>query len=245
MEHEASRSARHRRRRHGPVNGRLIIGLLVLAFGLLFTLDSLRLLDAERFADWWPLVLVGVGLARILQPAGTPGRGFGWLLALGGGALLADTLDLVDLDWGLVFPLVLVAVGGVMVARAVVGRRAPWAAVAGGEAGPSKVSAFALFGSVVRRPTTREFRGGDLGAVFGACDLDLRGAGLAPEGAVLEVYALFGGIDVRVPPGWAVEVTGTPILGAFEDNSGAGGAADGPRLTVQGTAIFGGVEVKS
>jgi hypothetical protein len=251
VEREASRSGRRHRRRHGAVSGRLVVGLCVMAFGLIFTLDSLGMVDAERFVNWWPLVLIAVGLVRILQPAGAPGRGFGWVLALLGGALLLDTLDLWDLDWGLVFPLVMVAIGGVMVSRAVLGRRAPpAAAVGGGEAGvpgagASSVSAFALFGTVVRRPTTRSFRGGDLGAVFGACDLDLRGAELAPEGAVLEVFALFGGIDVRVPPGWAIEVTGTPILGAFEDNSGAGGAADGPRLTVQGLAIFGGVEVKS
>jgi hypothetical protein len=83
-------------------------------------------------------------------------------------------------------------------------------------------------------------------AIFGGATLDLREAHIDREASV-DALALFGGVDVLVPRGWRVQVAGTPILGGLEDKTEGDGErqADAPLLKVNGTAIFGGVDVKS
>src|SRR5688572_23794431 len=56
---------------------RLILGVAILLAGVAFTLDNLGVLDAGDFIDYWPLILVAVGLAKL---AGVNRTG-GWLSA--------------------------------------------------------------------------------------------------------------------------------------------------------------------
>jgi LiaF transmembrane domain len=222
------------------LGGRLIFGVTVLVLGVLFTLDRLGLADAGAYVRYWPLALVAVGLIKLIEPDGGPRRVFGAALALFGGGLLLDNLHLFHFDWGVVFPLFLLFIGAALVWQAL-GGRAP--APGGQSAGT--VSGFAVLGGVKRRSTSTAFRGGDASAVLGACELDLRQAALAPEGAVIDTFALWGGVEIKVPGDWEVEVRGTPILGGFEDLTKSGPSAAAGRLVIKGLAIMGGVEVKN
>ncbi len=241
-----------RRSAAGRRTARLIFGLFVVAVGIVFTLDRLGLAEARPILRYWPLVLVALGLARALEPGCPPCRVFGGLIALLGGGLLLDNLDVIDLDWDLLFPLLLVLVGGTIVWKALGGgrRHGPGGGGAGGGDGDREgdtVDATALFSAVGRRPTTRSFRGGDVSAILGACDIDLRQAGLAEGGAKLDVFAFWGGVEVRVPADWRIEVVGTPLLGGFTDQTRQEGIAAGDerKLVIDGLALMGGVEVKN
>ena len=82
-------------------------------------------------------------------------------------------------------------------------------------------------------------------AVIGGCEIDLRHASIA-EGreAVIDAFALWGGIEIKVPEDWEVVNRGSAFLGGFENKTRPlPGAAK--RLVVTGTAIMGGVEVKN
>jgi hypothetical protein len=58
---------------------------------------------------------------------------------------------------------------------------------------------------------------------------------------------ILGSIEVVVPPGLAVEVHGSGILGSFESMSRAPGTPDPERpvLRVRGVALLGSVEVRT
>ena len=69
--------------------------------------------------------------------------------------------------------------------------------------------------------------------------IDLRAATLHPDGAVLHTQAVFGGGSVIVPPDWVV-TTNVVGIGGAGDARGVEAPQDGPRLTIEGMAVFGG-----
>ena len=82
-------------------------------------------------------------------------------------------------------------------------------------------------------------------AVVGGVEIDLRDASLDPEGATLDVTALLGGIEVKVPVGWVVDVESRGSLGGVDTNlTEAADLPEGaPTLRVTANAWLGGVEI--
>jgi len=80
---------------------------------------------------------------------------------------------------------------------------------------------------------------------YGGGVLDLRDTVLDPDGAVLEVRAVFGGGQILVPADWKV-ISSVGGLGGLTDVRPARGHLDGaPELTIQGLVIAGGFAVMS
>jgi len=111
----------------------------------------------------------------------------------------------------------------------------------------NSVNDFAVLGSVKRKLETNDFRGGALTTFFGGIEIDLRYAQItSPErSAVLVTTAVFGAVKLRVPQDWRVVLTGTSVLGNFEDktvppNTGA----SAPSLVITGWSVFGAVEIE-
>jgi len=107
----------------------------------------------------------------------------------------------------------------------------------------------ALFGGVVKRLNSRDFRGGRLQALFGGIEIDLRDADLAENETVIYANATFGGIELRVPETWFVVVRGQGIFGGYSDSTRYVAPLDPEKpkktLIVLGTALFGGVEIRN
>jgi hypothetical protein len=109
-----------------------------------------------------------------------------------------------------------------------------------------KLNEFALMGGGERVVRSQDFRGGDVTAIMGGFEIDLRGAQIAGESAKLDIFTLWGGVEIRVPEEWAIETQGMPILGAFTNSArGVPGEAPRKKFIVSGVAIMGGVEIKN
>jgi hypothetical protein len=89
------------------------------------------------------------------------------------------------------------------------------------------------------------FRGGELTAILGGVDLDLTQARLANGRAVLNVFTMWGGLELRLPEGWIVENQMVVALGGYEDRTRPVGSPDAPRLVLRGTTVMGGIEVRN
>jgi len=100
----------------------------------------------------------------------------------------------------------------------------------------------AVFDGIELESRATAFTGGSMLAWFGGIDVDLRRVELAP-GARLSMHALFGGIEVKTPPGWRVESEVKTFAGGVDTRTPAHHDPDAPVLAVRGTAVFGGIEV--
>jgi len=81
-------------------------------------------------------------------------------------------------------------------------------------------------------------------AVFGSCQLDLTDVDLAPE-THLVATAVFGGIEVLVPEGVAVDLGGFAVLGGREDRTSSHRQPGAPVVRVDCRAFLGGVTART
>ncbi len=239
--------ARPRGRCDRGAGGRILWGLFLFLFGGLLLFDRFGWVDASNWTYLWPLFPILIGAYKIVRPCNGGDRFFGGLLILIFGAIFLRHFDWFefDLDGRVIFPAVLLAIGiRLMTTPRRSGRRGRNRRPTSIESG-DEVGTFAMLGSSKIANTSSSFAGGRISAVLGSCEIDLRGASMA-EGseAVLDVFALWGGIDVLVPESWTVVVNGTPILAGFEDQTQAPSTPAG-RLVITGFALMGGVEIKN
>jgi hypothetical protein len=92
---------------------------------------------------------------------------------------------------------------------------------------------------------SHQFRGGELTAILGGVDLDLTQARLANGRAVLNVFTMWGGLELRLPEGWIIENQMVVALGGYEDRTRPVGAPDAPRRVLRGTTVMGGSELRN
>lgn len=245
----------------------LFLGLAIVAVGVILLLDQEGMISADRiFHYFWPVIFIFFGVENIFFSAGSSHRKtWGWLILLFGVLLLGSHLGFRFLRVEDVWPLILIFVGGAIVARTFglldLGSgdwRRDWHQWRSGwRVGPNagtqettdaQFDYLAIFGGVNQRIYSKNFRGGNLLAICGGFDLDLRRADIEGESAVIDASAFMGGGQIRVPETWLVDVRGTAVLGGYTDETAQMPPPAGTpqkRLIVKGIVVFGGVVVKN
>lgn len=225
---------------------RLVLGLLVVALGAIFLAGNLGWVDSEVLLRlFWPAAFVIVGLVVLLLPGCGPSRWWGLVWIVAGAWIWADRAGWIEVDfWEVFFPAVLLLAGGRLVWRSVAGRRASPVPTSGDDP-EAYLRSFAVMAGNELRSVSRSFHGADLGAFMGAVVLDLTSSKMEGEEAVIESYALWGGIEIRVPPDWQVTGKVFPLMAAFEDKTRPPAGEPAKRLVVRGVVVMGGIEVKN
>lgn len=213
---------------------RLMTGLAVLSFGVILWLDHLHQVNASDYLRWWPILLIGSGIANLYDRR--------WL-----GAAILIVMGIAFLPHIPFFPHLrvsqilaltplLISVGGITLVMQALrpATRDPKAAL---------FRAIAVMGGSGRVIGSSEVVAGDAIAVMGGCEIDFTAATGVRE-ATVDVLVFWGGVEIKVPRGWKVESHVAAILGAFVNRTSAP-APDAPRLVVRGSVIMGGLEVRN
>ncbi len=221
---------------------RMLLGVGLVLLGLVFTLDNLGLVDADQVLEYWPVLLIGVGLLKLMSQGLTAGA----VCWIGGGALLL--VDNLGFDVSQVWPLGLMLIGVMILTRGLFGRRPRHAGREDGaqEGGNEFINVVAFMGGVKKSSNAQKFRGGDMTAVMGGAEIDLRRASIEPGSeAIIDTLAFWGGVEIRVPEDWEVQTPGFAIMGGFVDETRPPSEPSDKRLVVGGMALMGGVEIKN
>jgi hypothetical protein len=226
--------------------GRFVMGGVIVLLGILFLLQNLGIIYVAYIWQYWPVILIAMGLSRAAGDRGINRRASGGLIAIVGLVFLARNLGYLHADvWQLFWPAILILVRGF--AR----RGGPWSGGGPRMGGVSPASSnvldeHAVFGGIRRRIESQEFEGGEVNAIFGGVEIDLRSAATKKDEIVIELNAVFGGVELRVPDTWDVTVRGAGIFGGYEDKTMPRRdppSGKRPRLVITGDAVFGGVTV--
>lgn len=253
---------------------KFIIGACLVLMGVLLALEQLGITQAYHILRFWPAALIVLGLA-MLQRTDKHSSLRAIILIAVGTWLLLNTLGLVSLDlWEFIVPLLLVFFGARIMMRNQGGSGsgtppnmpdmgAPTGSAPGGQGssgqGPSGFSSappgaaqqvhtsqFAMLGSCKRRWGKTVFRGAEMTAFMGGCELDLRDALMsAGELAVIDVFIMMGGVNILVPPHWTVSQEIVPLMGGVHDKTHSMPSNPAQHLLIRGTLVMGSVEISN
>lgn len=227
--------------------GRIVMGALLVAAGAALLIERLGAMPPIWRNGVWPVLLIGYGMARLLQPSGRGREGL--FFVLGGAWWLAGASGWISLER--TWPLLFVAAGLSMMFQSTtasgtdtfdahrLGRRhrgaAPWillaillgAAVTSGvgrrtfresSSGTGDLRVYSILGGSNNRMHATALKDGEVVSIMGGSVIDLRDATIAPgDTATIDVFTLMGGGTIRVPSDWIVEVQAVPVMGGYKD----------------------------
>ncbi|MFO7525589.1 MAG: LiaF-related protein [Ignavibacteriaceae bacterium] len=219
------------------------LGAVLILLGSLFLLNSLDIFNFafSRVFISWPFFFFVIGIYILLQ---SEKKVLGGILAgLGGLFLIPKIFPGVHINFSIVFPLLLIAIGLYIILhkRKTIG-------FIRGEIKEDMVDDISIFGGGDKIITSKNFKGGNITAIFGGSEINMTQCQLAEGLNSIDVFAFFGGTTIIVPKNWNVVVSVTSILGGFS-NKGIKDPTieiDTSRsLVIKGLVVFGGGEVKN
>lgn len=236
--------------RRGPGFG-FWFGIIMVIIGGGLLLDAFNVVEfGDVLSQWWPSLLMLVAVAQVATGSGSI-VGSGILFTVGALLQLSKLGYLPGGFWSAFWPIVIILIGLSFIASRFRANR--WKKkeqftdpnfIGTVNVEGSRIDRTAIFTGIDARVVSDDFTGGELTAIFGGIEVDLREASIAGPTARLDVTAVFGGIEIRVPTNWRVITNGTPVFGGIDDKSlNRNLDANAPTLIVDATAVFGGVEI--
>lgn len=217
---------------------RVIWGIVLAAAGVLFALNALEITKIDVFFDgWWTLFILIPCFVGLFTERDKTGNVIGLLVGV---FLLLCSRDILDFSmvWKLLLPAIIFIIGIKMVLGAIFGKKSDsLPAIPENE----PVIASAIFGGRDLNYDGQVFEGGDITAIFGGVDCNLKKAVIEKD-CFIRATAIFGGIDILVPANVNVVVSSVSIFGGFSNETAA--QPDVPTIYIKGFSMFGGVDIK-
>ncbi|PIZ45792.1 hypothetical protein COY32_04545 [candidate division WWE3 bacterium CG_4_10_14_0_2_um_filter_41_14] len=220
---------------------RIVIGIFILIFGVSLLFEQLGINRVLGFdfstlvSMYWPLLLIAIGVTSFSKGK----TNIGMILSFAGVLFLASTV--LDIDaWATLWPIFIIALGIMILFK----KPTPVAKI-NNQISNDTIDVTAIFLGSEEKVTSTSFRGGSVTALFGGATVDLREVFIAPQGGILTVTSIFGGVEIIVSERFRVVVKGEGAFGGWENHFTTLSDPNAPTLTITGTAIFGGVEVKN
>jgi len=210
---------------------RSALGLILVILGSAFLLANLGWIpNISRYIFSWPNILLLIGLGLLISGKPKPAL----IFILIGGFFFAQRYF--HLDTSLLWPVVLIVLGIAFILRK-----------SGSSSSTSKdnrIDETTIFSGSEKTLSSPVFEGGKLTTIFGGSELDFKNTTPA-EGAVIDVFIMFGGSEMKIPANWNVILETTPVFGGVSDERDKSVTKDGPTIRIKGFVLFGGIEIKA
>ena len=216
-------------------------GVLLVAAGILLALNAFEVISFHLFfPGWWTLFIIVPCLSGLIFERDKAGNFFGLTVGV---ILLLWKQGVLPLQiFGkLILPILIVGVGLEMIFGGLFRKKNKEPkTVKGGNKRNKK--GFALFSGCDVKMDGEVFEGGQMVAVFGGVECDLRNA-IIEQDCVIHAVAVFGGVDILVPDHVNVKCDSFSLFGGADDLT-AKKNTDGVTVYVKTVALFGGAEIR-
>ena len=223
--------------------GNVLWGIILIIIGLIIGGNPLGITNINIFFDgWWTLFIIIPCFIGLLKEDEKTGNLIGLLI---GAALLLGCQNILDFDliWKLAFPTILIIIGLSIIFKDNLGGKVSSEIKKLNEKRNGENSYCATFSGQNVNFDGEKFTGADLTAIFGGVKCDLRKA-IIESDVVINASSTFGGIDIYVPSNVKIKTKSTSIFGGVENKANTTEDENSHTIYINGTALFGGVEVK-
>ena len=215
----------------------LFLGIVFITIGICYGLSNIFNWNFSIFFDgWWALFLI---IPSAYDMINTKIRTGNIIVFLIGVWLLLSAQEYWDWNlWQLFWPIILILIGLSIIFK---GKKFKNQSVVNTQHG--KIPCFsAIFAGNTPNFVGQEFEGAIVTAIFGGAELNLRNSVISKD-CVIECTAIFGGIDIMLPPNVKVIFNSNPVLGGCENKFISSTDVNAPTVTINSTCIFGGTDI--
>ncbi len=234
------------------MKARTWIGAALIILGGLFIIDNFNLLnfDLTNFIFSWEVIVIVIGAVLMINDRGN----FVGLVMIVIGLLFLfsdiyyyDVYEIFYQYW----PILLIILGlSILLKRhdsAKKGHVKNWDKKKS-IVDDDELDEASIFAATKKMITSKNFKGGRVTAIFGGSEIDLLDAELAEGENVIDVIAIFGGVELIIPPHMKVMPKLSSVFGGFDDKRRRVEESEinsDKVLVIKGLAVFGGGEIKN
>jgi len=235
------------RTQYNSHNGKLVIGSLLILVGAILMLSNFDFFDVNMgyFLFSWKSILIYIGL--VMLASRTNKRPAYILIGIGVFFWLPEIFGYSVRFKDVLWPMILIGFGLLLIYRQRSPRHTHYD-TGGNPVGDNSgyLNDVSIFGGGIKIIQSKNFKGGNITAVMGGSEFDLRHVEFASKVAVIDIFTLFGGTKFIVPEDWAIQSDAIAILGGFTDKRAVSmNSSEGNILVIKGIVMLGGVEIKS
>ena len=228
---------------------KILVGLLVIAFGILVLLRQMGVI-IPGFLFSWKVLLIAIGLVMLIK------HGFqktsAYVLILIGSIFLFNDFYPDVIEIRLVLPVVIIVAGVSILVKAMGMNKSPKVTLFKDEkqtdfgSPDDYVTSSAIFGSDTKNIVSKNFKGANITTVFGGTELNFMHADFENE-ATIDLTTVFGGVTLIIPANWTVASELTTIFGGIDDKRSISSVEqlDNKTIILKGSCVFGGVDISN
>jgi predicted membrane protein len=222
----------------------ILLGIFVMAFGLLALGRGILGWNLSFLAaTWWSLVIIAIAVLGIVH------SGFKFwnvLFLLLGGCIFIGKLGFLGRHMFFTFFALLLIIFGIRIIVRAVSHGSFHVKPMGGYENrdsndyPKYESVFSEYNVA---NDSRSFKGAHISGVFGQMSVDLSEISIQGN-VVLDVSAVFGTLEIKLPRNIPYQTRVTPVFGTFINNAPVMRTAAGlPFIEIKGAAVFGTIDL--
>lgn len=218
---------------------KVLWGFVFILLGLIIGTNTLGFTNINIFFDgWWTLFLIIPAFIGLIS---NEKKTSSFLLFVLGIFLLFDARDVISLAtiFQLIFPFLLILLGFSFIFNQSV--KKDFTKKISDESKEFGDKIIATFAEVKVDKENKEYKGGEVDAIFGSTLLDIRGANLG-KSTMIRSCATFGRVTILVPDDVKVEVKAYPIFGSV--NNIVNNKDSKKVIYIDATATFGEVNIR-
>ena len=223
----------------------IILGVALVALGVIFGGNALGLFSIDIFFDgWWTLFIIVPSVISLF----TEKEKILSLVFLAVGVILllaAQNVFSYDVAWKVILAVVLVAIGLGAIIKGIFhsnNDKEVEKKIREFDEDKTMDSQVAIFSGNDRVYKDETFSGSNLVAVFGGVDLDLRKAKFTKD-TIIRAFCMFGGIDIKVPEDVQIKMRSRFIFGGAADERKGETSKGKYTIYIDAVGGFGGVSI--